>query len=129
MSWASPITFRWRAIVPLCLCLLIGGSGLLSAGSLFSAGDPPIPDSTFSSVLVELHLLEGQYRRGVISHTRTRDSVFARYGVERATFETTLDYYAAHPKAFADLYTSVVDTLRAIEKDLERRPLPSSTTK
>jgi len=125
MSWGSTRTFRWRAVAPLCLCLLIGGSALLSACSLFSAGDPPLPDSTTARVLVELHLLEGQHRRGLVPDGRARDSIFAHYGTDRATFERTLDYYSAHPKSFATLYTGVVDTLRAIEKELEHRSAPS----
>jgi hypothetical protein len=72
-------------------------------------------------VLVELHLLEGQHRRGLIPDRSVRDSIFTHYGTTRAAFERTLDHYAAHPEAFAALYSSVVDTLRAVEKDLQQR--------
>lgn len=98
--------------------LLVAALGvcLLAGCSRFSSDPRPVPDSTFTRLLTELHLaaarrdLDAPYPPGL------RDSVLAQYGVRKAAFDTTLQYYSRRPEAFKALYQSVIDTLQALQR-------------
>lgn len=109
-----------RAVATLFLCVVLGLPAV-TACSPFSSPEPPVADSTFSRVLVEFHLLTGRSEIGESAPSGIRDSILARYNVPKSDFKATIDYYSRHPKQFSTLYDSVVDTLRAIEDDLERK--------
>lgn len=113
----------WKqAILPLLLCLVMGGSVLLGACSL-TEEEPPLPDSTFSRVLVDFHLLSARKRRPEPLPAGLNDSLLAHHGVKRSDFEATLQYYTRRPDAFASLYDSVIDTLKALKS--RRRSSPA----
>lgn len=111
----------------LLVALLLGGASLLSACSSFSSGDSQIPDSTFSQVLVELHILSARHRRGLEPPKGLRDSVFTHYGVDSTAFRETLQYYARSPDKLEPLYDRVIDTLRAIESEVKRSSRDSTS--
>lgn len=111
----------------LLLVVLFGSLAVLSACSSFPTGDPTVPDSTFSTVLVELHILSARHRRGKAPPRGLRDSVFQHYGVDSTAFRTTLRYYSRHPKELESIYDGVIDTLRALETRIKRPQGPSST--
>jgi hypothetical protein len=113
-----------RLLVPLLICVLLGSPVLTAGCSAIVTEDPPVADSTFARVLVELHLLDGRRRQGMTLPKAAEDTVLAHYGVTRTDFERTLEHYSSHPKAFTTLYNAVLDSLRAIEQDLP--PAPSS---
>lgn len=109
----------WRYLPPLLLCVLLalGGS---TACSVFSPGDRQLPDTTLRKVLVELHLANARQSHVGSIPPGLRDSVFARYGVQRSEFEATLRYYSRNPRAFEALYNTVLDTLNSIQSELRR---------
>lgn len=111
----------------LLLLLLLGSPAVLSACSSFSTGDAPVPDSTFSEVLVELHILSARHRRGLEPPPGLRDSVFQTHGVDSTDFRRTLQYYSRHPKELETIYDGVIDSLRALETEVRRPRNPSST--
>jgi hypothetical protein len=71
-----------------------------------------------TKVLVELHLVNARRSHAGTIPPGLKDSVFARYGIERSEFESTLRHYSRNPDAFDALYNTVLDTLNAIESDL-----------
>lgn len=98
--------------------------GLLSGCSGFSSSEKPLPDSTFTTMLTEIHLTKA---RTIIEDSvpvNLRDSVFARHGVDSTAFYATLDYYSRRPKAFEAVYSSVIDTLQSVQYPRDKRPTP-----
>lgn len=93
---------------------MLVGIFLLSGCSPFSSDPKPIPDSTFTRLLTELHLAASRRDIDAPYHSALRDTILIRYGVRQAEFDTTLRYYSRHPDAFKTLYQSVVDSLKAI---------------
>ncbi len=110
------------------LVFLLGSPAVFSACSTFSSGDPAVPDSTLSKVLVELHILSARHRRGLEPPPGLRDSVFQQYGVDSTDVHRTLQYYSQHPKKLEALYDGVIDSLRALETKV-KRPRNSSSTR
>ena len=104
------------------------GLGLLAGCSGFSSGEEPLPDSTFTGVLTELHLAKSRYTADAPYPQSLRDSIFARYNVRAAEVDATLEYYSRRPKAFGALYQSVIDTLQALQS-AGRPPTPPDTTR
>jgi hypothetical protein len=89
---------------------LFGGMGCSTIGG----DDPPLPDSTFTRVLIDLHMTRARGKRFTRTPAAVTDSVFARHDVGRAAFDATLEYYARHPDAFSSLYDAVIDSLNAL---------------
>lgn len=94
---------------------IVVGLGLLTGCSGFSSSEEPLPDSTFTHVLTELHLAKGRYTVDAPYPKGLRDSIFARYDVRSSEFDATLEYYSRHPEAFGILYQSVIDTLQSMQ--------------
>lgn len=88
---------------------------LLSGCSSFSSTEPPVPDSTLTRVLVELHLTSTRESLDVPSRPGLRDSVLARYDLDEEDVEASLQYYSRRPQAFESLYEAVVDSLRSTQ--------------
>lgn len=107
--------------VGLALCVLS-----LSGCSVFSSERPPVPDSTFTRVLVDTHLMTARSRLNTAFPPSLPDSVLQRYDVHREDLDATLRYYSERPGAFSSLYNGVIDTLNAIQQDRSRRRSPSS---
>lgn len=116
-----------RRVVPVLLCALLTGPFFTTGCTSVTGDEPPIADSTFARVLVELHLLDGRRQQGLALPTAVEDTVFAHYGVTRTAVEHTLKHYSTHPKSFAALYNAVLDTLRAIEQHLPAPPSSKSS--
>jgi hypothetical protein len=115
----------WKqALLPTFLCLLVGGSLSLGACSLTSDA-PPVADSTFSRVLVDIHLLSARKHQSAPLPRGLNDSLLAHHGIEREEFNATLRYYAHHPDVLTSLYNGVIDTLKAISN--RRRYDPTSS--
>jgi hypothetical protein len=119
----STMLSTWKqAVLPTLLCLLVGASLLSSACSLFSSAPPPLSDSTFSRVLVDIHLLSARRDLARPLPQGLRDSLLTHHGIRREDFNSTLRYYARHPNDFSLLYNAVIDTLKAVGS---RRRTPS----
>ncbi|MFB6248860.1 MAG: DUF4296 domain-containing protein [Salinibacter sp.] len=104
-----------RLLPPLLLCALVALPGL-SGCSSFSSSSPPLPDSTFSRLLMEMHLLSARASREGPLPAGIQDSILRRYGVQPETFDATLRYYSRRPAQFDALYDGVIDTLNAFEQ-------------
>lgn len=115
MNWTSLLRRGARYGPPLLLCLLLSIPGL-SGCSVVSSESSRLPDSTFSRLLVEMHLLAMRAERKEGLPPSMRDSVFQHYGVEREDFRATLRYYSRRPTRLEALYDGVVDTLSALEQ-------------
>ena len=119
------MSFGLRAlIVPLFIGLLLP---LGTSCSPFSSSPPPIPDSTFSRILVELHVLSARGRQESPVPVQVRDSILHHYGVDSSDFEQTLGYYSRRPEDFASLYNTVIDSLNALRSMLQKQAVPSRT--
>lgn len=104
------------------LSVLLLGPLLLAGCSTFPSGGAPLADSTFSKVLVDLHLVTARTNHHGTRSPGLRDSVFAQHDVRRSEFEATLQYYSERPDAFESLYKGVLDTLNAVESNLRQGP-------
>lgn len=104
-----------RLLVPLLLCAMVALSSLTACSS-FSSSSPPIPDSTFTLLLTEMHLLSARGTRDGQLPAGVPDSILRRYGVEPDAFDATLRYYSRRPARLDALYDGVVDTLNALEQ-------------
>ena len=89
---------------------------------------PPLPDSTFRQVLVDLHLTTARSRLETAFPQDLPDSVLTRHGVHLEDVEASLRYYSERPGAFASLYNGVIDTLRAIREQHSRHSESSSVS-
>jgi len=114
------------ATAPLAVAL---GVSLLSGCSGFSSDEKPLPDSTVTTVLAELHLAKARTMVEDSVPAHLRDSVFARYGVDSTAFYATLDYYSRRPEAFEAVYASVIDTLQSVQYPGNGRPTPQGRTR
>lgn len=103
--------------------------GLLSGCSGFSSNEKPLPDSTFTTMLTELHLAKARTLIEDSIPADLRDSIFARHGVDSTAFYATLDYYSRRPKAFEAVYSTVVDTLQSVQYPGSRRPTSQEGTR
>ncbi len=104
-----------RVLAPLVLCALVA-LPLLSGCSSFSSSSPPLPDSTFSRLMTEMHLLSARASREPGLPAGIQDSVLQRYDVDPKAFDAALRYYSRRPARLDALYDGVVDTLNALEQ-------------
>lgn len=121
------MTAALRPALAGAVALLLSGM-LLTGCSVVSSDRPPLPDSTFTRVLVETHLMTARSRLTRAFPQALPDSVLQRYGVRQADVDATLRYYSERPAAFSSLYNGVIDTLNAIQQTRSRRSrsLPDS---
>lgn len=99
----------------LFVCVILVGAGLVSGCTRFSSDSQPIADSTFVRVLTELHVTTARHNADAPTPRGLRDSVFARYGVRPADFDSTLKYYSRRPEEFKKLYGPIIDTLESLQ--------------
>ncbi|MFB6273307.1 MAG: DUF4296 domain-containing protein [Salinibacter sp.] len=120
---------RWltqRRTLALGLFAIVLGISLMGGCSSVSSEQKPLPDSTFTQVLTEIHLLKARRAREEPVPQGLRDSIFAHYEVSPSTFDATLRYYSHHPRAFQVLYQTVIDTLKALQTPRRGRTIPDS---
>ena len=115
-----------RLIIPLLLGLFLSLPVVFSACSSLSDDEPPLPDSTFTRVLVDLHLTTARGERFSSLPPGIEDSVFTHHGVRAEEVDATLRYYTRHPKALESLYNGVIDSLNALQTRLRSQRSPSS---
>jgi len=104
-----------RALPALLLSAALVAAGLAGCSSA-SEEAPPLPDSTFSRVLVEMHLLSARAQRADSLPAGAPDSLLREYGLERRDVEATLRYYSRRPARLDAIYDAVIDTLSALEQ-------------
>jgi hypothetical protein len=85
-----------------------------------------IPQKKFVNVLVDIHLADGMAETNMrhdegylLDSASLYGSVFNKYGVTRAEFDSTMSYYSEHPDDFQKLYNKVTAKLKRIEDDLK----------
>jgi hypothetical protein len=117
----------WKpAVFPALFCLLVTAFLFSTACSPLTSDSPPLPDSTFTRVLVDVHFLSARQNRAAPLPPDLRDSLLAHHGVQREDVQATLRYYTRHPDDFANLYNAVIDTLKAIGNRRRYERLPDS---
>lgn len=125
--------FRMRSspnpVTSLLAAFLLGGALLGSSGcSLVTNEAPPLADSTFTRVLVDLHMTTVRADQYTRLPSAATDSVLAFHDVRREAFDATLRYYSEHPKAFGSLYDTVIDTLNSL-RNRNWEPAPDSSAR
>jgi hypothetical protein len=86
-------------------------------------------DSTFVSVLAEIHLararqqIEGDLPRAI------RDSIFRRYDTDSTLLQETVAYYTDHPSEFTEIYNQLLDHLHEQRDEVPSSPLPENSTR
>jgi len=103
---------------------LIGSSGC----SLVTGEAPPVADSTFTRVLVDLHMTTVRADQFTRLPPAATDSVLAFHNVQREAFDATLRYYSRHPETFGSLYDTVIDTLNSL-RNRNWEPAPDSSAR
>lgn len=120
-------------VTGLLAAFLMAGALLGTSGcSLVTSEEPPLADSTFTRVLVDLHLTAVRADQFTRLPPAATDSVFAFHDVQPETFDATLRYYSRHPEDFGSLYDTVIDTLNSLRNrnweaspDSSARPDPA----
>ena len=100
---------------------------LLLVAMLNTACDVPygvLNQDDMAAVLTDIHLTEAlvgqQYSYNDYGTKRACfESVFQKHGITRDEFNESLDWYAHHPKAFADVYVVTVAQLGQKRADVE----------
>ena len=111
--------FRAAAVCTVVPCLL------LTAGcSREETEQPTLADSTFISVLAELHLARARQDLQDDLPASIRDSIFRRYQTDSTAFEETFTYYTDHPDEYTQIYGRLLDHLNE-ERDAEQRSAAS----
>lgn len=109
-----------RVALAAVLAVLLGTA---AACSSLAEDVPPVDDSVFVEVLIDLHLAEARDRLAAGRPALPRDSLLARHGIEPATYRAALAYYAERPDAFHELYGRVLDRLHTDARGVQ--PLPT----
>lgn len=99
------------ALVP-CI-LLVAGCGAEETEQ------PALADSTFISVLSELHLARARQDLQDDLPRSVRDSIFRRYRTDPTEFQETVAYYTDHPDEYTQIYGRLLDHLNE-ERDANR---------
>lgn len=97
----------------------------------------PIPSNimdtaTMVRFLTEAHLIESydyvvvqQHRDSLASQsTAAMDSLFAKYGITEADYDSSLNYYLKNPQMLETIYERVVQNLK---NNVENTPLSNDT--
>jgi len=107
------------ALILLVLLFLSACSGTVSADR------PPLPDSVFTAILVDLHLVDADLALGDATDRvpdisdrgpvgGARDSVLASNGATAAEFEETVTWWAERPEEFLTLYENVLEKINRL---------------
>lgn len=85
-----------------------------------------IPSKKLVNVLVDIHLADGiavenmspVNKRALLDSASLYESVFNKYGVTRAIFDSTMSFYSKHPDDFQKVYNKVTANLKRMEDEL-----------
>ena len=88
-----------------------------------------IPSKKLVNVLVDIHLADGiavenmspVNKRALLDSASLYESVFNKYGVTRAIFDSTMSFYSKHPDDFQKVYNKVTAKLKRMEDELNAR--------
>lgn len=97
---------------------------------------PAIDSEKFVGVLTDVRILEGYYsvRYERVDSSRGKinayyNEVFARHGITKEQFESTMNYYASHPNEMTAIEEQVADSLSAlIAEDRKKHFTPKEET-
>jgi len=95
--------------------------------------DPPenlINEEKIISVIIDVHIADGLiFRANVPSKSRKlfsesiHKSVFSKYGITRAIFDSSISYYMKNTEAFEKMYEKVLIELSKIEGNIDNDSL------
>ena len=100
----------------LTFCLLLALSGCRNE----VVPEGVVDTATLAQFLTEAHIIDS-YDYIVVAENRDSmqpdvnaayDSLYAKYGITQADYDTTIDYYLRHPKMLEDVYARVVINLK-----------------
>lgn len=86
---------------------------LLASCTPVPQAEPPISDSLFVEVLIDLHLASARAAHLPDWPAETREALLARHGLDSATLDHAFRYYSEHPDAYLQRYTELLDRLSA----------------
>ena len=94
-----------------------------------------IPQNKFVDVLVDIHLADAialnyypQYPGFELDSVELYGSVFAKHGVTRIQFDSTISYYGARPDEFHEIYTRVTAKLYMLTEETLNPVSPAQQT-
>lgn len=97
-------------------------SVLLFSCSKEKKNAPKLNEETFTKMLIDIHIADGTltsqniYRAGKnYRPSYYYNSIYEKYGVEPAEFDSCVAYYAHDTKNFTKIYDKVIDSLNRLE--------------
>ncbi len=108
--------------VPSLALVLLVLPALTACSGNASTDRPPLPDSVFTAILVDLHLVDADLALGDTADRvpnmsdggpvgGARDSVLASHGATTAEFDDTVTWWAERPEEFLTLYEDVLEKI------------------
>lgn len=92
---------------------------------LWACGNSYVLDTeTLEDVLVDIHLAEGMLLQSSKDYTSQEDkvdlfnSVYAKYGIDKALFDSTMIYYSDDPTLLSDIYNNVHSRIQKIARNV-----------
>ncbi len=117
------MTRKIRIAKGYCLVLLMV---VLATACTYRKFGDTIPARKLVNVLVDVHLADGIAVNSMAANNFGQrldsaslyQSVFDKYGVTRAMFDSTMSYYTENPDDFQKIYNKVTAKLKLIEDEL-----------
>jgi len=125
ISKTDKMNRSFLTIVKYGLVLLVVISALSCRGR---SGRYVIPEKKFVDVLVDIHLADGMAmdnmrynEKFLLDSASLYESVFNKHKVTRAQFDSTMQYYSAHPDDFQQMYNTLTARLKRMEDELKAK--------
>jgi hypothetical protein len=120
------MTRKIRIAKVYCLVLLMV---VLATACTYRKFGATIPARKLVNVLVDVHLADGIAVNSMATNNFGQrldsaslyQSVFDKYGVTRAMFDSTMSYYTENPDDFQKIYNKVTAKLKLIEDELNAK--------
>ncbi len=88
-----------------------------------------IPKEKFVKILVDMHLADGMITAGGLNKKKGKEAttslynhVFKKHSVTRHDFEQTVAFYCQHPEQYKEVYSKVIQSLKAMKKKEDGKP-------
>ena len=97
---------------------------LTTASCKHSKPEGIMDPNTMAHFLYEVHLIDSYYQVQTNYHYEeqapeikaTYDKLFSKYGISKADYERSMNYYAHHNDQFHNIYAQVNDSLTALQQ-------------
>jgi hypothetical protein len=122
-----------KALKTVLISFALVGFFLLEACGEKKDVKPTIEDTKLVGILTDVRVLEGYYsvRYERVDSSKGKvaayyNEVFAKHGVTKEQFESTMTYFASHPKEMQIIEEKVADSLSALVAEDRKKHFESS---